>query len=151
MQIVFHDKGTGNIRCPVIALISVNRRSVFQNAPLETVESAAAAATQLLCPQMHRSKITGAACGAVRHPVCGDFLLADARHCRRRPLPRSDRIYKCAPAAASTIRRPQRQSRRTEQAGWGAFFRCLLFGICCRFRLPHCLLSLGFGFLQCRA
>ena len=33
----------------------------------------------------------------------------------------------------------------------GVFFRRLLLGIYCRFRLPHCLLSLGFSFLQCRA
>ena len=33
----------------------------------------------------------------------------------------------------------------------GVFFRRLLLGICCRFRLPHCLLSLGFSFLPCRA
>lgn len=78
MQIVFHNKRTRNIHRPVIALIPVNRRSVFQNAPLETVKPTAAAATQFLCPQMHRTKITGAACGAVRHPICGDFLLADS-------------------------------------------------------------------------
>ena len=33
----------------------------------------------------------------------------------------------------------------------GVFFRRLLLGICCRFRLPRRLLSFGFGFLQCRA
>ena len=27
---------------------------------------------------MHRTKMPGAACGAVRHPICGDFLLADS-------------------------------------------------------------------------
>lgn len=41
---------------------------------------------------------------------------------------------KCAPAAASTTRHRQQQSRRTEQAGWGAFPR-IAAGAKCLFGL----------------